>query len=350
MSGSTETESRISADLRMQGDRPSETEGEEASTVRRDEEAAVSVVVTVTERPEPLRELYSEYASGLEDVGGAVEFIFVAPSWRHTELAPLRELRDQGEPVRVVEVGGESTEAGLLKAAAERASGEVLLTLPAYYRVEPSALSGLIELVLRGEADLAMAARSPRRDSWINRIQNRAFHGLLSLLVGSEVSDTACGVRAMRPELIEEVPLYGDFFRFLPVLADREGFRVQEVEAPQHERDTDPRVYRPGVYVRRLLDLLGLFFLTRFTYKPLRFFGLVGSVLGGLGAVILVVVFAQRMGGEPLADRPLLVLGVLLATLGVQAVALGLVGEIIVHFNISERPGYRVVEESDGDA
>lgn len=307
-------------------------------------EPAVSVIVPVTERPEPLDELYREYATGLSAVDGGVEFLFAAPGWRREELAPLRQLRDEGEPVRVLEVGGEITEAGLLKAAADRAGGEVLVTLPAYHRVQPETLPRLVGAVARGEADLAVARRSPRRDPWINRLQNRAFHGLLRLLVGGGVSDTGCGVRALRPEVLESVPLYGDFFRFLPVLASREGFRVREIDAPQHDRDVEARVYGPGTYVRRLIDLLGLFFLTRFTYKPLRFFGLVGALLGVAGSVILGIVFVQRLAGQPLAVRPLLILGVLLATLGVQAVALGLVGEIIVHFNVPERPGYRVVE------
>lgn len=306
----------------------------------------VSVVVPVTERPVPLDELYREYAAGLREAGYAAEFIFVAPAWRRPQLEPLRRLREEGEPVRVLEVGGEVTEAGLLKAAADRARGDVLMTLPAYYRVEPGALPELVEAVAEDGVDVATACRSPRRDAWINRLQNRVFHGLLRVLVGSRVADTACGVRAMRPEVVESVPLYGDFYRFLPVLASREGYRVRELEARQHERDTDPRVYRPGVYVRRVIDLLGLFFLTRFTYKPLRFFGLVGSALGGTGLAVLAVVFVQRISGQAAADRPLLVLGVLLATLGLQAVALGLVGELIVHFSVPERPGYRVVEDT----
>lgn len=325
----------------------SEETGPEASTSSREPPGPeVSVVVPVTERPAPLGDLYREFAASLESAGRGLEFIFVAPSWRHEELSPLRKLREAGAPIRVLEVGGEITEAGLLTAAARRVRGDILLTLPAYYRVEPDALPSLVDVVARDEADLAVACRAPRRDPWFNRFQNRVFHGLLRLLVGGSVSDTGCGVRAMRPEVLEAVPLYGDFFRFLPVLASREGFRVREVAAAQDERDTDPRVYPPGTYVRRLIDLLGLFFLTRFTYKPLRFFGLVGSVVGGVGAVILAVVFVQRMTGQSAADRPLLVLGVLLATLGVQAVALGLVGEIIVHFNISERPGYRVIDDT----
>ena len=350
MSGRSEGAGATATEEPAASRRPGGLEAGDASPAPTPGEApGVTVIVPVTERPEPMDELYREYAAGLETVDRGVEFLFVAPAWRHEELEPLGALREEGEPIRVLEVGGETTEAGLLKAAAERARGGVVLTLPAYYRVRADALPGLVEAVEQGEADLAVACRSPRRDPWINRLQNRVFHGLLHLLVGGSVSDTACGVRAMRPEVLESVPMYGDFFRFLPVLAAREGFRVREIEAAQHERDTDPRVYGPGVYVRRLIDLLGLFFLTRFTYKPLRFFGLVGSLLGGAGAVVLGVVFVQRMAGQPLADRPLLVLGVLLATLGVQAVALGLVGEIIVHFNVPARPGYRVVEESGGE-
>lgn len=349
MSGPAGTGGRAATGEPLRADERPGPEADAGAAPDGDPGPAVSVLVPVTERPEHLGALYREYAEGIEATGRPTEFVFVAPTWRRDELAPLRDLREEGEPIRVVEVGGETTEAGLLRAAADRADGDVLLTLPAYYRVEARGLPGLVEAVADGEADVAVACRSPRRDPWINRLQNRAFHGLLRILVGGSVSDTGCGVRAMRAEVIESVPLYGDFSRFLPVLASQEGYRVTEIEVPQHERDADPRVYPPGVYVRRLIDLLGLFFLTRFTYKPLRFFGLVGSVLGGAGAAVLAIVFVQRMGGQPLADRPLLVLGVLLATLGVQAVALGLVGEIIVHFNVSERPGYRVVEdEGDG--
>ncbi len=348
MSGATESGGATAADERPRTGRAADPTGEETpeAVSRPRVTPAVSVIVPVTERPDPLGELYREYAAGLEAADLRAEFIFVAPAWRHEALAPLRDLREEGEPVRVLEVGGEITESGLLKAGAGRARADVLLTLPSYYRIAPTALPDLVGAVARGETDLAVAARSPRRDPWINRLQNRAFHGLLRLLVGRTVSDTGCGVRAMRAEVIENVPLYGDFYRFLPVLARREGYRVSEIATRQHERDADPRVYGPGIYVRRLIDLLGLFFLTRFTYKPLRFFGLAGSVLGGAGAVVLLVVFAQRMAGQALADRPLLVLGVLLVTLGLQAVALGLVGEIIVHFNAPERPGYRVVEDT----
>src|SRR5690606_13461460 len=101
-----------------------------------------------------------------------------------------------------------------------------------------------------------------------------------------------------------------------------------------------------GVYLRRLIDLLGLLFVLRFTDKPLRFFGLAGSLFSFAGALILAAVLVQRLGGQGIADRPLLLLGVVLVVLGVQVVALGLVGEIIVHLNASSRPPYRLWRET----
>jgi hypothetical protein len=119
---------------------------------------------------------------------------------------------------------------------------------------------------------------------------------------------------------------------------------VDEVDVPQHPNDARTRIYSPGVYVRRLLDIAAFFFLAKFTEKPLRFFGLVGTVFFGLGAVVSLVLLVQRLEGQGIANRPLLLLAVLLVALGVQLMGLGLVGEIIVHLRSPHRRAYRVRE------
>jgi hypothetical protein len=234
-------------------------------------------------------------------------------------------------------------EIGLLKAGVAQTTGATVVTLPAYYRVVPDALPALVERVSQG-VDIATARRWPRRDSWVNRVQNRAFHVLLHRVSSGagRIRDVGCGVRAMRRDVWQDLPVYGDFLRFLPILAMREGFRVEELAFPQHERDAQPRVYGSGTYLRRLIDVLGLFFLVRFIEKPLRFFGMIGAVIAGLGSLVLLVLLVQRIGGQGIADRPLLLLGVLLLVLGIQAIALGLVGEIIVHLNLSRGRTYRI--------
>jgi hypothetical protein len=162
---------------------------------------------------------------------------------------------------------------------------------------------------------------------------------------GQELRDLACGVRAVDRESFLSLPLYGTFHRFLPLLARRAGHEVVEVDAPQHPGDQQPKVYSPRIYARRVLDVFGLYFLMRFNEKPLRFFGQIGVLSGGAGVVLMVVLVVQRFLGEPMFDRPLLLVSGLLIMLGVQAVALGLVGEMIVHLHAPQRRVYRLKDE-----
>jgi len=308
----------------------------------------VSVIVPVTERPEPLAELYLEYSRPFADSDLAYEFVFAVEPSNRKLVEPLRELAERGQPIRVLEAGHALGESTLLKLGAARSRADILIILPAYRRVIPEALPELVKAIRRG-ADLVNCRRWPRNDSWVNRLQTRVLHTLVTGVSTAHIRDVGSGVRAVRRDVLDQIPLYGDFFRFLPVLALRDGYRVTELEARQHERDARTRIYSPGVYVRRLIDVFGLFFLSRFTYKPLRFFGLVGGFLGTVGALILIVLFIQRLAGQALANRPMLLLGVLIFTLGVQAIALGLIGEIIVHFNAPTRRAYRIAAD-DGVA
>lgn len=316
---------------------------------REDGQVFVSVVVPVSERPAVLTELYRDYSAPLRALAWAYEFVFVAEPSFHDLVLPLRDLAASGEPIRVFESGQVVGESALLRLGAAHSRGEILLVLPAYYRVEADALPKVIDSVQSG-ADLAIARRWPRRDSWINRAQSWAFHALLGGLTERRVHDVACGVRAMRREVLEDLPLYGDFFRFLPLFALRHGYRVEEITAQQHALDVPARIYRPSIYLRRLIDVLGLFFLLRFTQKPLRFFGLVGASFWLVGSVVLAVVFVQRLSGRGLANRPVLLLGVLLAVLGFQAIALGLIGEIIVYLRSPRYRFYRLKSEQAGEA
>lgn len=307
----------------------------------------VSVIVPVGERPAPLDGLYREYAAALRQTGRTFEFIFAVEPWRRDLLPALSPLRERGEPVRTLVVGQAVGETALLRIAASEARAPIVVTLPAYRRVDASALPALIRTVEAG-ADVAIAYRWPRRDAWINRCQSRLLHGAVHRFIGERIRDIACGVRAMRRDVLQRLPLYGDFSRFLPLLARREGFRVEEVPATQHDADTRTRIYRPRLYLQRMLDLLNLFFLLRFTEKPLRFFGLVGSLLALTGTLVLGLLFIQRLGGEGIADRPMLLFGALLLVLGAQAIALGLVGEIIVHLHAPDRRPYRIADGVPG--
>ena len=149
----------------------------------------------------------------------------------------------------------------------------------------------------------------------------------------------------MKSIVAKEVPLYGDLHRFFPLLAFRQGFRISEIQVQQSPHDHGVRLQRPGVYLRRLLDLLALFFLFKFTKKPLRFFGLLGVGLFSIGSVVTGYLGFERLFlGVGLSDRPVLIAGALMMVLGVQLFSVGLLGEIIIFTHSREAKEYQVRE------
>ena len=149
----------------------------------------------------------------------------------------------------------------------------------------------------------------------------------------------------MKRRVARELNLYGGLHRFIPLLALNRGFTVREIPVPQRQEDRPTRYLRHAAYLGRLLDILNIFFLTKFTRTPLRFFGLLGAALFALGFVIdLIVAIEKVFFSTGLADRALLLLGVLLMVLGVQTLSLGLVGEIIIFTHARNIREYKVAE------
>jgi glycosyltransferase involved in cell wall biosynthesis len=317
---------------------------EPLSAATSDDGDFISVVVPVVERADHILAVYHAFARELDQRTDRYEFVFVFDG-RFTPPAELVTISRETSQVRILRFAREFGETAALRLGIERSQGSLIVTVPPYFQVQPEGI-GLLLDALTGGADMAVANRSPRLDSWINRMQSRAFHRIVGGVSSQRFHDMACGVRAMKRPVAEALPLYGDLHRFIPALALREGYRVDEVAVAQHPEDAKLRVYRPGVYLRRLLDVAAFFFLAKFTEKPLRFFGLVGSVFLGLGTVISLVLLIQRIEGQGIANRPALLLAVLLLALGVQLIGLGLVGEIIVHLRAPHRRAYRVRERT----
>jgi hypothetical protein len=305
----------------------------------------VSVLVPVVERHDDLRALHAAIAEAVAPLGKDPEFLYLLSSEFEAAFRQAMELR-AAEPsrVRVIRCAQPVSEATALGVGFERARGDRLFTHPAYFDADPGCLRALAE-ALDGGADLAFASRTARRQGALKRLQSVGFNRLASWATQTRFRDLASATRALRREVLAEVPLYGDFHRFLPVLAQRMGFVVREVPAPQDARACAPSFYRPRTYLYRALDILSVFFLTHFTRRPLRLFGAVGTLFGGLGALILLELGFERIVlEEAIAGRPVLVLGTLLVGLGVQAFTIGLLGELLLFFHAREIRDYRVAE------
>ncbi len=301
-----------------------------------------SVIVPVAERYDDLAEIYQTHADVLNGIGYSFEFIFVIDGGLAESARQLEPLVALGAPIRIVALPRSYGEATALMIGFEQARGDVLITLPAYFQTVPGGIQKVLSVLDEGN-DMVVARRWPRIDPWINQVQNYGFHLITRWLTGVQLHDLACGLKGLRRRVVREIHLYGDLHRFLPLLAYQRGFRVAEVSVPQHPQDGRMRVYRLGTYLRRLLDILTLVFLFKFTKKPLRFFGLIGAGLFGAGFFVSLVLAIQKiLGLTTLADRPLLILGVLLMVLGVQTGSIGLLGEIIIFTHARKMKDYTV--------
>jgi glycosyltransferase involved in cell wall biosynthesis len=305
----------------------------------------VSVVIPVVERYGDLEQIYNEFAAELARLGRTAEFLFVVDEQLRDAVPALRRIQARTtQEVVIILLGGPFGASAALTTGLTRARGERVVTLASYFQVEPSGLGPALE-ALDGGVDLVVGRRYPRIDSLFNRVQSRLFHGIVHHLTGTDFHDVSCGFKVMKKRVARDLNLYGGLHRFIPLLALHRGFAVREIHVPQRQEDRPMRYHGTGTYLGRLLDILNIFFLTKVTRTPLRFFGLLGAGLFALGFLIdLVVAIEKVFFATGLSDRALLLLGVLLMVLGVQTLSLGLVGEIIIFTHARNAREYKVAE------
>jgi len=301
-----------------------------------------SVLIPVGERVDDLPKLVSEYEEALVRSNVRFEVIVILDGSADSVQTSLRQTAKDASWLKILRFSRRFGESVAFTAGFKESNGDIILTLPAYWQIDPNDLVKLIESE-QSEDDMLIAVRWPRVGSSFEHFRRNAFHALLKWITGQSYRDLGCGVRLMKRAVMEEIALYGDQHRFLPVLAVRRGFRVREVEVTQSANDRFQGRYPLREYLHRFLDILTVFFLVRFTKKPLRFFGSLGFLTVGIGALTVLFLIVQRLFFDVgLADRPALLLGSLLIVLGVQLFALGLLGELVIFSHAAEAREYAV--------
>lgn len=303
----------------------------------------ISVVMPVTLADVPLREIVAGYSTPLRDAGYPFEIVLVLDGVGASVLDQAEAL--SGEfPVKTVLLHGSGLgEAVALIAGVDNASADLIVNVPQYLQTEPEDMLKVVKTLESG-ADFVATWRYPRVDPWVNRMQSRLFNMVMGVLMGNKFHDLNSGMRGMHRKVLEEVNLYGDLYRFLPVLAQRQGFRVTEVKLRHREEQGREGYYGLGVYVRRVLDLMAISFLTRFRERPLRFFGMIGlfCIVVGLAMIAYPLFDKFFTPGKGLQDRPIFVAGTILVTFGVQLLGFGLVGEIVIFTHARNMEEYQV--------
>ncbi|HEX7236571.1 MAG TPA: glycosyltransferase [Gammaproteobacteria bacterium] len=303
----------------------------------------IDVIVPVGARTDDLAALHQRRREALGDAGYRPSFTYVIDGDLPEAREALAALARSENDACVIQLSRRFGETAAVLAGFANTKTEQLMILPAFEQVETASLGRVLE-ALAG-ADLVTVRRHPRCDSVWRRAQSHVFEAFIKRVGSSKFRDPGCTVHALERSVLEETQLYGEQHGFLPLLAANVGFKVVEIDVPQARRDAARRFQRPRSYVHRLVDILSVFFLTRFTRRPLRFFGPLGAGCTAVGLLGLAVVVVQRLFfGMALADRPALILSSLCVAVGLQVLAIGLIGELIVFIHARSMRQYRVRE------
>jgi glycosyltransferase involved in cell wall biosynthesis len=258
-----------------------------------------------------------------------VEIIFVDDGSTDRSFEVLRQLREKDANIRVYQFRKNYGKSAALAVGFKKARGKFIVTIDADLQDDPKEIPNLLNKLREGY-DLVSGWKKARKDSLVKRLSSRLFNRVTCWVTSLKIHDINCGLKVYRREVTDTVNVYGQLHRFLPVLAQWEGFKVGEVVVQHRPRKYGKTKFGFSRFAAGFFDLITVLFITRYTKRPLHLFGLAGLVSFLAGTIIsLYLTYERLFSGKFLSNRPLLFLGVLLIIVGVQFVSIGLLGEMI---------------------
>jgi glycosyltransferase involved in cell wall biosynthesis len=306
----------------------------------------ISIVVPVHDEEASLATLHGELEALFAlNALGPVEFIFVDDGSRDGSWNVLVGMARRDPRIRAIRFRRNFGKAAALTAAFQAARGDLVFTLDGDLQDDPAEIPRFLAAIDQG-LDVVSGWKKTRHDPWHKVFPSRVFNWLVSQLTGCRLHDHNCGFKVYRRQVLQEVGIYGELHRFVPVLAHARGFRVGEIEVRHRRRRHGVSKYGFSRFLKGFLDLLTVRFLTRFSQRPLHVLGGVGLVLfgvGSLGMLYLAVLWLEPRH-QPIGNRPLLFYSIALLLLGVQLVSLGVLAELITAYNIRAEDTYSIAE------
>lgn len=306
---------------------------------------SLSVVVPVFDEVDSLPTFHAELCATVDALALTTEIVYVDDGSTDGSTEELAKLHaNAAGQVNVVVLRRNFGKSAALAAGFEQARGQLIVTLDADGQDDPAELPKLLQEMEQGGFDVVGGWRAHRADRPTKRWSSRMYNAVTRTVTGLDLHDFNTGYKLLRREVIEEIPLYGEFHRFVPVLAHDLGFKVGEVAVEHRPRQAGNSKYLNILrFPKTLLDLLTVLFLTRFADRPLHLFGGVGAALSLAGFVILTYLAVLRLlFDQGIGTRPLLQFGVLCFLVGVQLVGTGFIGDVLRHSSARQQRPYRI--------
>ncbi len=305
----------------------------------------ISFVIPLYNEAESLETLHGELTRVVTEQNlGPVEFLFVDDGSRDASWKVVQTLAARDPKVRAIRFRRNFGKAAALTAGFQAAIGAIVFTLDGDLQDDPAEIPRFLAKLDQGH-DVVSGWKRRRFDPWHKVYPSRVFNEMVSRLTGCRLHDHNCGFKVYRREVLDEVGIYGELHRFVPVLAHAKGFRVGEIEVNHRARRFGSSKYGVTRFIKGLLDLVTVRFLTRFGQRPLHVmggFGLLMLTLGALGLLYLAALWVLNY--RPIGDRPLLIYSVALLIVGTQLVSLGILAELVTSYNLEARDTYSIAE------
>lgn len=306
-----------------------------------------SVVIPVFNEDESLQELIARINESFKRFDRTFEIIFIDDGSTDNSLELLKKYARDHKNIRVVSFRRNLGKSPALTVGFEHSRGDYILTMDADLQDDPANIETLFDRMEGGDYDLVSGWRKNRKDTTFKKTSSRFFNAIIiPFLFKLRLNDMNCGLKLYRSSLVKELRIYGGMHRFIPVLAHEMGFKVSEVPIIHHPRKYGYSKYKPTKILTDLPDLATMFFLTKYTRRPLHFFFRLGILLLVIGFAILLYLVILKLLGNAIGGRPILIFGVLFVLGGAQTIFTGLLADLIVSVNEKSIGSYLIKYKS----
>jgi glycosyltransferase involved in cell wall biosynthesis len=290
----------------------------------------VSVVIPVHNEEPNLEALYRELTEAFSGWGRTYEVILVDDGSTDQSFAILEKLQLADPRLRIIRFRRNFGQTAAFSAGFAHARGRLIVTSDGDGQNDPRDIPALVKKLEDKKLDIVCGWRRKRQDAFVSRlVPSFLANGLISWATGVKLHDYGCSLKVFRAEVVKSIKLYGEMHRFIPAIASEQGVEIDEAEVNHRPRLHGQSKYGISRTIRVVLDLLTVKFLLSYSTRPLQIFGLVGLAMAVPGVLIMAyLTFVKFAMQESIANRPLLMLGILLVFTGVQLLTLGLLAEL----------------------
>ncbi|MEO8398542.1 MAG: glycosyltransferase family 2 protein [Ignavibacteriaceae bacterium] len=296
----------------------------------------LSIIVPLLNEEESIFPLAVEIKKVMRNLNIGLEVIFVDDGSTDNSLKVIKDFCRQDKRFKFLSFRKNYGKSAALHMGFKEATGDVIITMDADLQDDPNEIPGLLKKLEDG-FDVVSGWKKVRHDPFIKKTSSKFFNFVTRLLSGIKIHDFNCGLKAYRKDVVENIKVYGELHRYIPVLADWQGFKISEIPVKHHSRRYGKTKFGISRFFRGFLDLITVIFATRYIKRPMHLFGFLGALTFLVGIVVNGYLTYLWVSGQQLSNRPMLFLGILLIIVGVQFFSVGLLGEMLVNNFLDEK-------------